>query len=587
MKWFTNLKVAHKLAIGFGCCMFFALVGGVVALNQMSVMDSNTKSIANDALAGSTSSQIIQRLGMEAYISELNIAPGNPPSVRNLFMNVIPDMKQKEDAEIQNYEQRAHEPEDLSNLKAYKANWEVLSNYMLQAREAALANDSAKYRSIIAAQFPSLAISRACVFKLVDWNLQQSPQFVQKAHSAYTDGRAFLIILLLAAFVIALALSTFITRIITGSLTIFCERLTTLEVSLGGLAGNAEALSDGNFVFKDFPHTNFLHWNRKDEFGKLANAFDGMLTQAKAAVAGVAKAQKSLSQLIGTTRVSAETIALASEQLATGNDDLSSRTSEQASSLEETVATMEQMTSVVKHNADNAREASILSAEARSVAQNGGEIVRQAVTSMNEINEASKRINDIVSVIDEIAFQTNLLALNAAVEAARVGAQGRGFAVVASEVRNLAGRSSVAAKEIKSLVQDSVSKVNNGTALVNKSGQKLTEIVSSVEKVAEIISGISTASQEQSAGIGQVNQSVIQLEHITQQNAALVEEATASSQNMSEQAADLLELVHRFKLDEEYLASQQTNTEPQLSLLRPDPNVKTTGNRARSQRRAA
>jgi methyl-accepting chemotaxis protein len=154
-------------------------------------------------------------------------------------------------------------------------------------------------------------------------------------------------------------------------------------------------------------------------------------------------------------------------------------------------------------------------------------------------------------------------------------------------VRNLAGRSSVAAKEIKSLVQDSVSKVNNGTALVNKSGQKLTEIVSSVEKVAEIISGISTASQEQSAGIGQVNQSVSQLEHITQQNAALVEEATASSQNMSEQAADLLELVHRFKLDEEYLASQQTNTEPQLSLLRPDPNVKTTGNRARSQRRAA
>jgi methyl-accepting chemotaxis protein len=209
----------------------------------------------------------------------------------------------------------------------------------------------------------------------------------------------------------------------------------------------------------------------------------------------------------------------------------------------------------VKQNADNARQANQLANQAREVAEKGGEMARTAVATMDEINIASKRIADIISVIDEIAFQTNLLALNAAVEAARVGEQGRGFAVVASEVRNLAGRSATAAKEIKSLVQDSVAKVQTGSTLVNQSGSQLTEIVTSVKKVADIISEISAAAQEQSEGIEQVNRAVMQMDQITQQNAALVEEASAASQTMYQQAVDLQNVVSQFNLQESFFSA--------------------------------
>jgi methyl-accepting chemotaxis protein len=221
---------------------------------------------------------------------------------------------------------------------------------------------------------------------------------------------------------------------------------------------------------------------------------------------------------------------------------------------------MEQMTSVVKQSADNARNANVLASETRAVAQSGGKVVEQAVESMREINASSKRISDIVTVIDEIAFQTNLLALNAAVEAARVGEQGKGFAVVAAEVRSLAGRSSTAAKEIKALVQDSVQKVESGTELVNKSGKQLAEIVHAVERVAKIVEEISSAAQEQSLGIDQVNKAVGQLDEITQQNAALVEESTEASRTISHQASELRELVHKFKLDNAQWESQGAGT---------------------------
>jgi methyl-accepting chemotaxis protein len=223
---------------------------------------------------------------------------------------------------------------------------------------------------------------------------------------------------------------------------------------------------------------------------------------------------------------------------------------------------MEEMTSIVKQSAENARQANDLALQARDVAQSGGDVVHHAVASMNEINSASERISEIVSVIDEIAFQTNLLALNAAVEAARVGEQGRGFAVVASEVRNLAGRSSSAAKEIKALVLDSVSKVGDGSRLVSKSGEQLVEIVAAVDKVAAIVAEISSAAQEQAAGIDQVNKAVIGLDAITQQNAALVEEATAASQAMSFQAADLSAEVAKFRLNESLKTQHQATKEP-------------------------
>src|ERR1700730_13357958 len=259
---------------------------------------------------------------------------------------------------------------------------------------------------------------------------------------------------------------------------------------------------------------------------------------------------QSMMEVVTSLTKTSHEVQVGAEEISRGNLELSSRTEEQASSLEETASSMEQMTSIVKKNADNASRASQLAEAAREQAERGGRVVGSAVAAMNEINAASKKIADIIGVIDEIAFQTNLLALNAAVEAARAGEQGRGFAVVASEVRNLAGRSAQAAKEIKTLIQDSVRKVNEGSALVTQSGQTLELIVASIKKVADIVGEIAAASREQSAGIEQVNKAVMQMDEMTQQNAALVEESTAASQSMATHARTLSETMERYLVDE-------------------------------------
>ncbi len=256
----------------------------------------------------------------------------------------------------------------------------------------------------------------------------------------------------------------------------------------------------------------------------------------------------SLAQIVGQVRAGTETIATATQQIAVGNQDLSSRTEQQAGSLEETASSMEELTSTVKQNADNAREANQLAASASEVAARGGAEVAQAVDTMAAINEASKRIVDIISVIDGIAFQTNILALNAAVEAARAGDQGRGFAVVANEVRTLAHRSADAAKEIKALIENSVACAENGSKLVNQAGRTMDEVVASISSVSQIMAEISTASAEQSTGIDQVNQAIGEMDQVTQQNAALVEEAAAAAESLQEQASHLSELVAVFSL---------------------------------------
>lgn len=258
-----------------------------------------------------------------------------------------------------------------------------------------------------------------------------------------------------------------------------------------------------------------------------------------------------LTEVMHRINSSATLVASGAEEISQGNTDLSQRTEEQASSLEETASSMEEMTSTVRQNADNAKIANGLAEETRDKAIEGGEVVNRAVASMSAINESSKKIADIISVIDEIAFQTNLLALNAAVEAARAGEQGRGFAVVAGEVRNLAQRSAGAAKEIKELIRDSVGKVEDGTLLVNESGATLQDIVSSVQKVTEMISDIAEASVEQSSGIEQVNKAISQMDEMTQQNAALVEEASAAGESMSEQANDMRRLLTFFSLGQQ------------------------------------
>ncbi len=278
---------------------------------------------------------------------------------------------------------------------------------------------------------------------------------------------------------------------------------------------------------------------------EMTGAYQGELDKIKLSINGVVH---NLVDTIAAVRESVEAVATGAEEITKGNEDLSQRTSEQASALEETSASMEEMTSTVKQNADNAKQANQLAVAARDTADKGGAVTKRAVDAMGEINKSSKKIADIITVIDEIAFQTNLLALNAAVEAARAGEHGRGFAVVAAEVRNLAQRSATAAKEIKGLINESIQRVNDGSELVNQSGKTLEEIVSAVKRVGDIIAEITAASQEQASGIDQVNKAIMAMDETTQQNAALVEETTSASQSMRSQATELLRRMALFKI---------------------------------------
>jgi methyl-accepting chemotaxis protein len=323
--------------------------------------------------------------------------------------------------------------------------------------------------------------------------------------------------LLLALGCLALALGATVAWLITRSIT----RPVHAAVKV------AEMVAGGDL-------TSSIQVSSQDETGRLLQALKNM--------------NDSLGTIVGEVRAGTDTIAAASQQIAAGNQDLSSRTELQASSLEETASSMEQLTSTVKQNADNARQANQLAVSASNVADKGGRVVAQVVDTMASINDSSKKIVDIIGVIDGIAFQTNILALNAAVEAARAGEQGRGFAVVASEVRNLAQRSAAAAKEIKALIGDSVEKVGLGAGLVDQAGTTMREIVASIKRVSDIVGAISAASQEQTAGIEQINQAISQMDQVTQQNASLVEEAAAAAESLQYQARNLAQTVSLFKV---------------------------------------
>jgi methyl-accepting chemotaxis protein len=316
-----------------------------------------------------------------------------------------------------------------------------------------------------------------------------------------------------AAFILALSVS------------IVLARRTSKEVAKTAHA--AEALAAGDLTVR-------FDSNAKDEIGQLSHSLEKMRT--------------AFGEVIASIRTGVDSVGTASREIATGNQDLSSRTEQQASNLQQTAASMEQMTSAVKQNADSARQANQLAESASQVAAKGGAVVGQVVTTMDEISASSRKIADIIGVIDGIAFQTNILALNAAVEAARAGEQGRGFAVVAAEVRTLAQRSAQAAREIKGLIGASVEKVETGSRLVNDAGQTMGEIVQQVKRVSDLIGEITSSTLEQSNGIGQVNQAVTQLDQMTQQNAALVEQSAAAAQSLREQADKLAQAVAIFKL---------------------------------------
>jgi len=348
----------------------------------------------------------------------------------------------------------------------------------------------------------------------------------------YKSGRTLLIMLGLAAIVMGVFAAWWITRTITAPIN------EAVKV--------AETVSSGDL-------TSDIQVNSNDETGQLMNALKTM--------------NNNLVSIVGQVRNGTELIATASTQIAAGNQDLSSRTEEQASSLEETASSMEELTSTVRFNAENARQANALAISASEIASRGGSVVGEVVNTMGSINDSSRKIVDIISVIDGIAFQTNILALNAAVEAARAGEQGRGFAVVASEVRNLAQRSASAAKDIKGLIDDSVQKVQIGSDLVDKAGQTMDEIVQSIGRVTQIMTQISHASEEQSQGIAQVNDAITQMDQVTQQNAALVEQAAAAAESMQEQSAKLADVVSVFKIDASYAPPALPRPAPRKAAL--------------------
>jgi methyl-accepting chemotaxis protein len=413
--------------------------------------------------------------------------------------------------------ERLYDATDSKMLDADQAAMEAYRRALVPFFAAAYAGDMDGVRATLLAGTP-LAITAAAAKKSMDDHIAYNNKLVDdvKAESLAAYDTAFNTMLAVLGVAVLL----------TGALAWHIYR--TISGGLGNIEHTLERVSASLDLSAAMPV------ERMDEVGRTATAFNKFLER----IVGV----------IATVRASADTVSVAAAQISAGNADLSVRTEQQASSLEETASSLEELTSAVRQNTDNARQANSLAVSASDVARKGGAVVAQVVGTMGSINESAKKIADIIGVIDGIAFQTNILALNAAVEAARAGEQGRGFAVVATEVRNLAQRSAAAAKEIKGLIEDSVDKVNTGSALVDQAGATMEEIVASIRRVTDIMGDIANASHEQSAGIEQVNQAISQMDQVTQQNAALVEEAAAAASSLQDRAVELVDVVAVFRL---------------------------------------
>ena len=389
----------------------------------------------------------------------------------------------------------------------------------LETRDKSLelkkAGDMAQARAYALGTFaPVLDKYNAIADKMVDDQVRRSAEQAAEAAELIQSYRMTVLVAGVAGLALLVVLSWVVVQ--------------RIRCSLGAVSAVAQRIGEGDL-------SQPIEVQGRGEVAEMMRAMQGM--------------QTSLVRIVGDVRHSSDSIATGSSEIAMGNADLSQRTEEQASNLEETAASMEEITSTVKNNADTARKAATLAGSASQAAVKGGEVVGQVVTTMQHIAAASRKITDIISVIDGIAFQTNILALNAAVEAARAGEQGRGFAVVASEVRSLAQRSAEAAKEIKSLITASVERVEQGSALVDKAGATMTEVVTAIRRVTDIMGEISAASSEQSAGVGQVGEAVTQMDQATQQNAALVEEMAAAAASLNTQAGELVHAVAVFQLD--------------------------------------
>ena len=515
---FNRLKIGNRLGLGFALILVFLIASTVIGILRL------------QALADATHAMMEQPLAKERMISDwyryvyagirrtTAIVKSSDPSLGPFFAddaaNTVKqsqDLKKRIDSMVSSDEERALFDKLANVSKLYLSTRADIT----KAKEAGNQDEADK-------QFEQgfLPVSKAyesIVQQLLDLQRKSIDASANRVDEIAADSRRLLVTL--AFFVLILS------ALCAWRLTVGITR------PIGKAVAMARRIADGD-LSQDASIT--VDASSRDESGQLLLALSDM--------------NASLLRIVAQVRTGTETIAAASSEIAAGNLDLSSRTEQQAGSLEETASSMEELTATVKQNAENARQANQLAISAADVAARGGAVVSEVVVTMESINEASRKIVDIISVIDGIAFQTNILALNAAVEAARAGEEGRGFAVVASEVRSLAQRSAAAAREIKELIGASVQRVGSGSTLVNQAGATMNEVVTSIRRVTDIMAEISAASNEQSAGIEQVNQAIAQMDRATQQNAALVEQAAAAADSMHEQSRQLTQTVSAFRL---------------------------------------
>jgi len=513
----NNLRIGTRLSIGFGAVLALMLV--IVAIAYSRFIDTN---------AGLTSLRSYQdqaELTQDWYgKTKLNVAravavakTAGQPEVQTYFDPLV----KKTSGEISAIQQKLEAMITTADGKALMSEVAKRRSEYIAARNGVF--DAIKQVDHVAAEdqlnkkmLPASESYLAAMAKVQDYQDKLAKDDADGLEGGIRSASKALIVLLCASLIVGVTMAIVITRSVT--------------VPLHEAVGTARTIAESDL-------SQPVDSQRKDELGELLRALGQM--------------QGALRELVGEVRSSTDSIGTASAEIAVGSQDLSARTEQAASNLQQTASSMEQITATVKQSSDSARQANQLAASATEVAMRGGVAVSQVVATMEDINASSKKISDIIGVIDGIAFQTNILALNAAVEAARAGEQGRGFAVVASEVRSLAHRSAEAAKEIKGLIGASVGKVADGTRLVTDAGATMDEIVSSVKRVSDIIGEITAASGEQSQGIGEINGAVAQLDQMTQQNAALVEESTAAAESLKEQAQRLAEVVGTFKLERE------------------------------------
>ena len=512
---FRNLSIHARLSLGFAALI--ALLVAVVATSLVRLADFHR---GVDRIVRVDIEEMVQ--GAQAVEAILRAAN----STGNVFVLDEERFVKLELAAVRSNRAKVNELLERIGTNVHEGKERQLFDAIVAARGDYLPHEDAFLKVAEGGDYSGakdvmLQRTRPAQLKYIDaihaltlHQVAQTREDARKAAQAYELTRTLVVLLAAAAVVLATLLAWLITRSITQP--------------IQQAVAAARRVADGDLTVR-------LPAGRRDEMGQLLAALQEMTGNLRALVAQV--------------QDGARNVADTSAQIAQGNADLSERTEEQAGTLEETASSMEELTSTVAQNAENARQASELAVGASGVARRGGEVVGQVVSTMTGISESSRRISEIIGVIDGIAFQTNILALNAAVEAARAGDQGRGFAVVAAEVRNLAQRSASAAREIKQLIVDSVQKVDAGTQLVDAAGRTMDEIVGSVRRVTDLVGEIAAASQEQSSGIEQVNSAITQMEQVLQQNASLVEEAAASTESMKAQAAGLRDLVSRFRLE--------------------------------------